>query len=170
MQPTYTIRRATVEDAPVLVRHRRRMFEDMDYTDYIQSREVDASYLAWVRPRLADGRCVHWLMTLGDAIVGGAGIEIHERSPHPVGLATRYAHVVSVYIEPAYRRQGLARRLMRTALDFCRDSGLNIVTLQASPSGRPLYESLGFETTHEMRLLMRDVQPRKDATYEHPDH
>ncbi|MBZ0301420.1 MAG: GNAT family N-acetyltransferase [Anaerolineae bacterium] len=170
MELSYTIRPARIEDALIIVRQRRRMFEDMGYSDYIQSEGVDAAYLEWVKPRLLDGRCRHWLVQYAGEIVGGGGIEIHERAPHPVGLATHYAHVVGVYIEPEHRRQGLARQLMLTALAFCRESGLNFVTLQASDFGRPLYESLGFEASSEMRLLMRDVHPLQERLpHEYPD-
>lgn len=170
MESSYTIRPAGIDDAPVIVRQRRRMFEDMGYTDYIQSEGVDAAYLEWVKPRLLDGRCRHWLVEQAGAIVGGGGIEIREHSPHPVGLVTRSAHVVGVYVEPAHRRQGLARQLLFTALAFCRESGLNFVTLQASDFGRPLYESLGFVASSEMRLLLRDIQPLHERKpHEYPD-
>jgi hypothetical protein len=45
--------------------------------------------------------------------------------------------------------------LTKTILDWCRDQGLAAVYLHASKSGRPLYESLGFEPTNEMRLKLR---------------
>ena len=57
--------------------------------------------------------------------------------------------------EPEFRRQGLARRLMVTAIAWCRDQGLRSVSLHASDFGRPLYEDLGFRQTNEMRLSLR---------------
>ncbi len=50
--------------------------------------------------------------------------------------------------------QGMARRLMDTVLDACRERGIRAVVLHASPDGRPLYESLGFSSTNEMRLML----------------
>jgi hypothetical protein len=41
-------------------------------------------------------------------------------------------------------------------IDWCRTQGFMNVTLHASDKGRPLYESLGFEPTNEMRLDLRD--------------
>jgi hypothetical protein len=35
---------------------------------------------------------------------------------------------------------------------WCREQGYKTVALHASDEGRPLYESLGFQPTNEMRL------------------
>ena len=50
-----------------------------------------------------------------------------------------------MYTDPEFRRQGIARRLMQTMIDWCRKEGFVRVDLHASDKGRPLYESLGFE-------------------------
>jgi len=37
-------------------------------------------------------------------------------------------------------------------LEWCREAGYKNVSLHASDEGRPLYESMGFVPTNEMRL------------------
>ena len=49
------------------------------------------------------------------------------------------------------RRQGLARRLTETAIEWCRANAIATVILHASDEGRDLYSSLGFQPTNEMR-------------------
>jgi hypothetical protein len=44
---------------------------------------------------------------------------------------------------------------MHTMIEWCRKQGLVHVTLHASDKGRPLYQSLGFVPTNEMRLDLR---------------
>jgi GNAT superfamily N-acetyltransferase len=153
MQPGYTLRYATIDDAEIMTHFRRRMFEDMNYTEYTQSAGIDACYLDWVRVGLAGGSHVAWLLVHEGQPVGSTGIELSNVQPHAVTLTTRRAHVVNVYVEPEHRRRGLARRLMQTALDWCESEGIRVVTLQASDEGRPLYESLGFKATREMILV-----------------
>ena len=63
--------------------------------------------------------------------------------------------IVNVYTEPAHRHRGLARRLMRIMLDWCAQRGVPQVVLHASDGGRPLYQSLGFVPTSEMRWQTR---------------
>jgi GNAT superfamily N-acetyltransferase len=56
------------------------------------------------------------------------------------------ASVQYVATDPAFRRRGLAGRLLRAALSGARADGLRTATLQASPDGRGVYERLGFRT------------------------
>jgi len=56
------------------------------------------------------------------------------------------ASVQYVATEPAFRRRGLASRLLGAALGEPRADGLRTATLQASPDGRGVYERLGFRT------------------------
>jgi hypothetical protein len=59
--------------------------------------------------------------------------------------------VVNVYTEPARRHQGVARALMRALMAWSAAKEFDRVVLHASDSGRPLYHSLGFLPTNEMR-------------------
>ena len=68
------------------------------------------------------------------------------------GIEVRDAQVVNVYTELAWRRRGIAALVMRHLLDYTHANRLNRVSLHASDDGRPLYESLGFAPTNEMRL------------------
>jgi hypothetical protein len=44
---------------------------------------------------------------------------------------------------------------MLTMIDWCKREGIARVTLHASEDGRHLYESLGFESSNEIRLKLR---------------
>ncbi|MND04839.1 Acetyltransferase (GNAT) family protein [compost metagenome] len=59
-----------------------------------------------------------------------------------------------MYVRPAYRRMGIARKLMIDLMAYCKADNRLLLTLHASDEGRPLYESLGFEETNEMRIEM----------------
>lgn len=67
-------------------------------------------------------------------------------------FGSRFAYVNSVYVYPAYRRRGIARRLMEMALAWAREHRCSQVRLRASDDGRPLYEQLGFRASTEMQL------------------
>ena len=61
--------------------------------------------------------------------------------------------MVNVYTEPEFRRQGIARRLLTTMLEWAAQNGVDSVILHATDAARPLYASLGFEPTNEMRFM-----------------
>jgi GNAT superfamily N-acetyltransferase len=54
------------------------------------------------------------------------------------------AWVAMMLVDEGLRGRGIGRRLMETALEFADRSGVATVRLDATPMGRPLYESLGF--------------------------
>jgi GNAT superfamily N-acetyltransferase len=59
--------------------------------------------------------------------------------------------IVNVYTEPTWRGRGIARALMQALMDWADTAGCDRVLLHASDAGRPLYQSLGFAPTNEMR-------------------
>jgi GNAT superfamily N-acetyltransferase len=53
------------------------------------------------------------------------------------------AWIGMVLVDPQHRRQGIANRLMETALEYLRDK-VNTIKLDATPLGKPVYERLSF--------------------------
>ena len=63
----------------------------------------------------------------------------------PTGLRSIVEDVV---VEPKFRRRGVARALLYTAIDFARAAGANGVAMTSNPkreAANLLYQSLGFE-------------------------
>jgi GNAT superfamily N-acetyltransferase len=160
--PDFLIRRAVLGDIPVLARHRVGMFRDMgEVKEPSEASLLDASS-AFFSSVFPSGEYVAWLAVPRqepDLVVGGAGVLLRPMLPRPTPagvLQGREALIVNVYTEPAWRRRGLAALVMRHILDFTRASGIHRVLLHASKEGQPLYESLGFVPTSEMRLVYPD--------------
>jgi GNAT superfamily N-acetyltransferase len=150
-----TIRRATREEAGVVCVHRRAMFADMGHRDGTALDAMTAHFLPWVESRLASGEYLGWFAVAADGtVVAGLGIWLMDWPPHMAGPGKPRANILNVYTQPEFRRRGLARSLMQTALDWCREQGIRTVILHASQEGRELYESFGFGATNEMRLML----------------
>jgi GNAT superfamily N-acetyltransferase len=150
-----TIREAVSTDIPEILRQRRRMYEDMDYRDPVALEAMAKLSHCYVTKAMADGTFRAWLACDSDRAVAGGAVIISPWLAHPYDLECRRATILNVYTDPEYRRRGIARRLMRTIIDWCKREGLAGVTLHASEDGRHLYESLGFELSNEMRLKLR---------------
>ena len=158
MTPGYTIRRAGVDDAATIARHRVAMFRDMGHvaTEAIATALLQASAPALVA-LLQDGAYVGWLaLDTSQAVVAGAGAHIKPQLPRVSQDGGRIVTealplVVNVYTEPRWRGRGVARALMGALLGWATAEGFDRVVLHASDDGRPLYLSLGFLPTNEMR-------------------
>jgi ribosomal protein S18 acetylase RimI-like enzyme len=149
------IRQATSRDIPDVVRLRRRMYEDMQYTDVSaleQSARLNETYLQKAIP---EGSFRAWLACHDAQVIASAAVLISPWPAHPYDQECRRATILNVCTDPAYRRRGIARQLMVTIIAWCKREGFARVSLHASEAGRHLYESLGFEATNEMRLKLR---------------
>jgi len=150
---SFAFRAGTVEDADLVVRHRRAMFFDMGYQDVTWLDEMAAAFLPWLRRKMESGEYLAWFAVAADGTVAsGAGLWLMDWPPHMVEGGSQRGNILNVYTERAYRRRGLARCLMEMVLDWCRQQDVPIVILHASEEGRALYESLGFKATNEMRM------------------
>ena len=56
----------------------------------------------------------------------------------------RVGYVQWMSTDPAYRRQGLGRGVLRALLAWFEGGGIDNVELHASPDGAPLYKAEGF--------------------------
>ena len=146
------LRSASIEDARTIAQHRRAMFRDMGYKDDAALDSMTAKFLPWLEAKMASGDYLAWLaVTSGDVVVAGAGLWLMDWQTHMLGSSARRGNILNVYTEPEFRRRGLARRVTEAALDWCKGNGIDLVILHASPEGRGLYESLGFQASNEMR-------------------
>ena len=144
------IRALGPSDHAVICGHRRRMFAEND----VPLAALDAMagpFAAWLKPRLEDGRYFGFMAEDSAAVVAGIGLMLLDWPPHflhPESALRGY--VLNVYVEAAYRGQGLAQKLMARAEEAFRERGVIFEVLHASGMGRPLYERLGWMAMPEM--------------------
>jgi GNAT superfamily N-acetyltransferase len=149
----YHIRKATPADIDAIVRHRTSMFSDMG--EKFDPDGLAAAFVPWAREAMAKGTYHHWLAETQDGrAAAGAGLSVLPWPPGPHYFEGRLAFVYNVYTERPDRRRGLARRLMDTLHAWCRAEDILVMALHATDEGRPLYESMGYRPTNEMRLWL----------------
>jgi len=151
----FTIRRASEEEIDTLVMHRRSMFRDMGYSDDAALDSMAAKCKPWLLEKMKSSEYLAWLaVDSHGTVAAGAGLWLMEWIPHMIGSGTRRGNIINVYTEQKFRRLGLARSLMDTAIRWCRENNIDTVILHASDQGRGLYESMGFAATNEMRIRL----------------
>jgi GNAT superfamily N-acetyltransferase len=68
--------------------------------------------------------------------------------------ATEAARIRAFFVDPAWARQGLGRRLFAECLGAARAAGFRTLALVATLPGEPLYRALGFELTERFALRL----------------
>jgi len=149
----YILRPAALDDVADLVRLRRLMFESMGVTDIAALDVSDAACEAYFRQTIPAGEYRGWVVEARGRVVASAGYVIDQHPPGPGNPTGRIGYIMSLPfgVEPAHRRRGLARRIMTAILEHLRAEGVRVFALHATEVGRPLYESLGFAASNEMR-------------------
>ena len=150
----FTMRPATAADVEHLVHFRRGMYADMGNEDATALEQMQATSRSYFAKALVNGSCKAWIVEADGRVVAGGAIIISPWPSHPGDSSTKKAMILNLYTEHEYRRRGIARRLMEAMIAWCRAEGFRSVALHASTDGRHLYESLGFEPTNEMRLML----------------
>jgi GNAT superfamily N-acetyltransferase len=148
---SYTIRPATLTDLSILIHHRNSMWRDMGRDPKLLA-IMEPAAREYFNAAVPNGSYRGWLAESDGHVVGGAGVVISPWPGNPGFLLAKRAMILNMYVERDYRRRGIARALMETIIAWCKAEGFSSVGLHASDEGRPLYESMGFEPTNEMRL------------------
>jgi ribosomal protein S18 acetylase RimI-like enzyme len=159
-QPVFAVRPADAIDIPLLAHHRAAMFRDMGQLAPHQEKPLEQATTDYLRDALPRGEYLAWVAEDTETpptVIGGAGVQLRPILPRPrtqtedLELGPE-AIILNVYVEPAWRRRGVADALMRAVLDTLAARGIHRIVLHASDDGRRLYERLGFVQTNEMRL------------------
>lgn len=152
------VRPATVADIPHLARQRVAMFRDMGSIQPGTEAQLATATADHLHRAIPSGEFLAWVAEdASRAVIGGAGVQLRPLvpRPRPDGASVEMgpeALVLSVYVEPSWRRQGVAAALMRALLDALAERKVRRIVLHASDDGRRLYERLGFVQTNEMKL------------------
>jgi GNAT superfamily N-acetyltransferase len=159
------LRRATLRDLDLLVRHRRAMWAAIEGLGFTEA-ELDAAdpvFRRWVQALMRGGTLVGWIVDVGGIAAASGCVWLQPVQPRPRWPHGREPYLLSMFTEPAFRGRGLAKRIVRAATTWAKEEGYTRFTLHASPMGRPVYQALGWEVSSEMKIDPRTGSKRKPA-------
>lgn len=93
------------------------------------------------------------VLAIDKSVIGCATlchIEMMPTFSHPTG---KRAHLMNVYTNSRYRRQGIAFQMLSMLIGEAKEKGVTEITLDATESGRPLYKKCGFVESDECMVL-----------------
>ena len=144
---------ATAGDIDLMMSSRLEMLHVVN--DLSGDYEFSDELIDYSRDYFLNGDQTTVLALDGQAVIGCASMSYMTIMPtfsHPTG---KRAHLMNVYTNSNYRRQGIARRMVTMLIDDAWGKGATEISLDATESGRPLYESLGFKDSTECMVLVR---------------
>lgn len=144
---------ATAGDIDLMMSSRLEMLHVVN--DLSSDYEFSDELIDYSRDYFLNGDQTTVLALDGQTVIGCASMSYMTIMPtfsHPTG---KRAHLMNVYTNSNYRRQGIARRMVTMLIDDAWGKGATEISLDATESGRPLYESLGFKDSKECMVLVR---------------
>ena len=160
-----TIRAGTLEDIPAvlpMVQAICDMHAAMDPDRYSFVPDITSRYATWLPKRIADAGSVFLVAE------SQPQTSITPPAPHivafliaetldeiPIYLTKRYGFIHDLWVQPTYRRQGIAQALTRECIARFRAMQLTQVRLDtaaANDSARTLFASLGFHASSTQML------------------
>jgi ribosomal protein S18 acetylase RimI-like enzyme len=137
-------------DLEMICEQRETMFLEAG-DDPATLRVMTEHFRPWLQQRLEDGRYYGFALMDADRPAAAIGLMSIEWPPHPAHpTLDQRGYVLNVFVDPAYRRRGLASSLMQLAeAEFAR-RGVSFAVLHATEVGKPVYQQLGWKATSEM--------------------
>lgn len=141
-------------DLDMICSHRHEMFAEAGRSAE-DLRVMTEHFRPWLKDRLEDGRYYGYALLDSERPVAAIGLMSIDWPPHPSHPdVNQRGYVLNVYVEPAYRRRGLASALMKLGDEEFARRGITYSVLHATKLGKPLYEQTGWMGTSEMAKVI----------------
>jgi ribosomal protein S18 acetylase RimI-like enzyme len=151
MTTTVTYRQATATDMETLAMLRYEM-EAEQGNKAVDPQEYATAYSSSTGEEMKGRRQRAWLAEVDGQAAACVLLVWWMLPPNFDSFSRKRGFVSSVYTKPAYRRQGIARELMKILIASAREEGVGRLILWSSDMGRPLYEQLGFTGSRGLEL------------------
>ena len=149
-------KRATIEDIDMLTKTRIRVLSAANsLSDDIDMNEVEKQSYDYYGRALCDDTHIAYLVFDEKRFVGSGGVSFFQVMPTYHNVSGKKAYIMNIYTEPAYRRRGIAYKILDLLVSDVRSKEITSISLEATEAGRPLYEKYGFvKMNDEMELPM----------------
>jgi len=150
-----SIRRATLEDAPILIDLRLAFQRELEPIDDAAAWEQHVQAVRrYITERLASGELSMWVAESEDEIVATGALILEPKPPTQKNPAGLEAFVFNMYTVPEWRGKGLASRILDEMVSFAKEREAGRIWLYASEQGEPVYARAGFTIKRRQRPEM----------------
>jgi GNAT superfamily N-acetyltransferase len=149
-----SIREAKVEEEILIAKHFYQMWLDIGIPKEAIEQDWQEIILQFIENARKNLAYQAFIAKEDSIIVGSVSCQLYA-GLYPNAIKSNHrqlGYIWGVYVEPIYRRQGIAKQLTNTAIMYLKNIGCTRVILNASPAGKPLYTNLNFVQSNAMHL------------------
>ena len=154
----FEIRKATEKDVETLTAMRLEMRRERETASLtVPEEEFERITREYFRKVLASEDFVSYIAWAGEEAAACSGMSIHLHAPSYGNLSGKTGYIFNMYTRSAYRRQGLAVKLLAALQQYAEEKGCSKLGLNASPAGKNVYLKYGFaEVGGEMEMELKE--------------
>lgn len=135
---------ATIGDLDGLTRLRMAMRKELDKG--FQDDTLLALTKDFFQRNIPNGSHVAFVCEDQGRLVADVGLTLFEMMPTTKSPNGKVARLMNMYVDPQYRRRGIAQKLLEISVKYAKESGCARIMLNPSEMGTPLYLNFGFQT------------------------
>jgi GNAT superfamily N-acetyltransferase len=150
MSAALTLRQADAFDAAALAELRVAGLIELGLLDPLAEDDFAPRARREYWTLLREEKLAAWMLIAGGRAAGCACVLFWDRLPYPG--TSLHAELAGVYVDPAYRRRGIARELVGEAIASARARGVRRIVLNPTDVTREFYRSFGFGESGQMRV------------------
>ena len=153
-EKSFNIREINPEEDSIIAEHFYQMWLDIGFVNKsIKSNHSDIT-VEFIKKARQELCFKGFFAEVDNLIIGSANCQLFT-GLYPQVLEEenrKYGYIWGVYVESSYRRKGIAKQLTNATIEYLKSIGCTMAVLNASPAGKPVYESLGFSPSNAMQL------------------
>lgn len=132
---------ATIADMELLIRLRKQLLMD---EGQILSSNIDQELKQFFTQQMTSHQLTQWLVECEGEVIASGAIQFISFPPSFFNTTGIRGYIMNMYTHPAYRKRGIAKRLMDLLIEEARIRKVHHIFLIASYMGKPLYKKYGF--------------------------
>lgn len=138
------IRKADLKDCEKLTELRIAMRRERESRTIENPKSFRKETFRYFAENIANQSFVAFIAEESVEVAATSGILFYRVPPTLDNRSGRIAYIMNMYTRPAYRRRGIAGRLLNFLVEEARQRGCSKLTLNASEMGKTVYEKFGF--------------------------
>lgn len=137
-----------IKDIPTLMRWRKEVME------HVFGQMADERLLMtnrqYYEQHIADNSHYALVVEYDGEKCGCGAVCFTEELPSPDNPSGRCAYLMNIYVREAFRKHGLAHKIVSRLIDESKRRGCGKIYLETTEDGKHVYSSIGFKDMHDM--------------------
>ncbi|WP_261893408.1 MULTISPECIES: GNAT family N-acetyltransferase [Enterobacteriaceae] len=141
------IRKSIIAELPALAELRWALCSDDGETELpVDKSRFIEQFLKRERELEAMGNLINFVAEKDEELIGGISLILVNKIPSPYEINGCWGYVTNVYVRPAYRNNGVGRKLLSFVKDHAIADKCELLVVWPSDRSYPFYKRAGFKS------------------------